>query len=103
MRVSGSENFQNWRQIGFLFLQNQKNRPAGRFYFFQDSATGQCGASFQQTRTNAGHQEQDPNVSSPAPSDIAGGWAGKSLWVMCGRRPGKNFLTDDIGCGADGP
>jgi hypothetical protein len=25
MRVSGSENFQNWRRIGFLFLQNQKS------------------------------------------------------------------------------
>jgi len=36
MRVSGSENFQNWRRIGFLFLQNQKiGRPVG-FYFFQD-------------------------------------------------------------------
>jgi len=34
MRVSGSENFQNWRRNGFLFLQNQKiGRPAG-FYFF---------------------------------------------------------------------
>jgi len=21
----------------------------------------------------------------------------RSLWVMCGRRPGKNFLTGDIG------
>ena len=20
------------------------------------------------------------------------------IWVMCGRCPGKNFLTDDIGC-----
>ena len=34
MGVSGSENFQNWRRIGFLFLQNQKiGRPVG-FYFF---------------------------------------------------------------------
>jgi hypothetical protein len=36
MRASGSENFQNWRRIDFLFLQNQKlGRPVG-FYFFQD-------------------------------------------------------------------
>jgi hypothetical protein len=32
-RVSGSENCQNWRRIGFLFLQKQKiGRPVG-FYF----------------------------------------------------------------------
>jgi len=32
MRVSGSENFQNWRRIDFLFLQNQKiGRPVGLF------------------------------------------------------------------------
>src|SRR6516225_10894304 len=57
MRVSGSENFQNWRRIGFLFLQNQKiGRPVGfpgsKSSGGEDSATGQCGASFQQTRTN---------------------------------------------------
>ena len=35
MRVSGSKNFQNWRRIDFLFLQNQKiGRPVG--LFFQD-------------------------------------------------------------------
>jgi len=33
MRVSGSENFQNWGWVGFLFLKS-KNRPAGRFLFF---------------------------------------------------------------------
>ena len=33
MRVSGSENFQNWRRIDFLFLQNQKiGRPVGLFF-----------------------------------------------------------------------
>jgi hypothetical protein len=37
MRVSGSENFQNWRRIGFLFLQNQKNRLVGRLLFLQNS------------------------------------------------------------------
>src|SRR5215469_9101472 len=59
MRVSGSENFQNWRRIGFLFLQNQKiGRPVGLFFPGsknraavripqQDSAERACGPTVQ--------------------------------------------------------
>jgi hypothetical protein len=45
MRVSGSENFQNWRRIGFYFSRIKSSGG-------DDSATGQYEASFQQTRTS---------------------------------------------------
>jgi hypothetical protein len=53
MRVSVFENFRNGPRIGSYFSQ-QKNRPVVRIF-----ATGQCEASFQQTRTTFAAQSGD--------------------------------------------
>jgi hypothetical protein len=45
MRVSGSENFQNWRLDRFSVPAKSKNRPVGRLLFLQNSDSGGEGVS----------------------------------------------------------
>jgi hypothetical protein len=80
MRVSGSENFQNTSAERFSVPSKSKNRPARRSLFSrikkssggEDSATGQCGASFylEEVMVVAGDRKEPtfPKQQQPSPA-----------------------------------